>query len=66
MVYAKNIVVRRKVCKWELVEVLNLQKKLGFAAYRKICKLQIPKSQKRLGPRIENSQSVTFAEGPQF
>ncbi len=41
-------------------------KKLGFVAYRKIRKLQIPKSQKRLGPRIENSQSVTFAEGPQF
>jgi hypothetical protein len=38
----KSIVVRRKVCKWGLVEVLNLQKSLGlqhiekFANYKSL------------------------------
>ncbi len=40
--------------------------KKAWVCISKIRKLQTRKSQKRLGPRIENPQSATFAEGPQF
>jgi hypothetical protein len=39
--------------------------KKSWVCISKIRKL-LRKSQKRLGPRIENQQSATFAEGPQI
>ncbi len=40
-------------------------KKYAFAEVL-VYKLQIRKSQKRLGPQIANPQRATFAEGPQI